>query len=89
MPILRHDMKFIALKKQVDKLKTLEAEFKEADKIRIEYLKKPEVKEYKKTLKSRGAEHEKLGFRFRVATILKVGSIFTKVSKRTPKMLPK
>ena len=39
-----------ALKKQIDKLKTLELELKEADKIRIDYLKKPEVKEYKKTL---------------------------------------
>jgi len=39
-----------ALKKHIDKLKSLELELKEADKTRIEYLKKPEVKEYKKTL---------------------------------------
>ncbi len=52
-----------ALKKQIDKLKTLEAEFKEADKTRIEYLKKPEIKEYKKTL----AENNRLKWRKRNA----------------------
>ena len=38
------------LKKHIDKLKSLEDELKVADKARIEYLKKPEIKEYKKTI---------------------------------------
>ena len=38
------------LKKHIEKLKTLETEFKEADKTRIVFLKKQEVKDFKKTI---------------------------------------
>jgi len=38
------------LKKHIEKLKTLETEFKEADKARIDFLKKQEVKDFKKTI---------------------------------------
>ena len=53
-----------ALKKHMDKFKTLEAQFKEADKVRIEYLKKPEVKEYQKII----AQNNRLKWKKRSAT---------------------
>ena len=73
------------LKKHIEKLKTLETEFKEADKARIEYLKKPEVKEYKKIIaqnnrlkwKKRNAAHKQ---KIKIVTLYPQLQIFANVS---------